>query len=107
MLAELAHEVGIPAGVLNVIHGTGAEAGSALVSHPSIDKITFTGRHQTGVQMLEAAKIGMKGVMLELGGKTPSLVFPDAPIDHVVNGVITGFSTTRASLCGGFSPAGP
>ena len=99
MLAELAHEVGIPPGVLNVIHGTGAEAGTALVKHPLVDKITFTGRHQTGVQMLEAAKVGMKGVMLELGGKTPSLVFPDAPLDHVVNGVITGIFYNLGQVC--------
>jgi aldehyde dehydrogenase (NAD+) len=99
MLAQLAHEVGFPPGVLNVIHGPGAETGSALVRHPGIDKITFTGRHQTGVEMLEAAKIGMKGVMLELGGKTPSIVFPDAPLDHVINGVITGIFYNLGQVC--------
>lgn len=99
MLARLAQEVGFPPGVINVIHGTGAEAGSALVSHPGVDKITFTGRHQTGAQMLEAAKTGMKGVMLELGGKTPSIVFPDAPIDNVVNGVITGIFYNLGQVC--------
>ncbi|MBC8115285.1 MAG: aldehyde dehydrogenase [Candidatus Saccharimonas sp.] len=99
MLAELAHEIGFPPGVLNVVHGTGAETGAALVRHPGIDKITFTGRHQTGVQMLEAAKVGMKGVLLELGGKTPSLVFPDAPLDHVVNGVITGIFYNLGQVC--------
>ena len=99
MLAELAHEVGFPPGVVNVVHGTGAETGTALVRHPGIDKITFTGRHQTGAQMLEAAKIGMKGVMLELGGKTPSVVFPDAPLEHVVNGVITGIFYNLGQVC--------
>ena len=99
MLAELAAEVGFPPGVINVIHGTGAETGSPLVSHPGVDKITFTGRHQTGAQMLEAAKVGMKGVMLELGGKTPSIVFPDAPIEHVVNGVITGIFYNLGQVC--------
>jgi acyl-CoA reductase-like NAD-dependent aldehyde dehydrogenase len=99
MLAELAHEVGFPPGVLNVIHGTGVETGTPLVQHPGVDKITFTGRHQTGIQMLEAAKIGMKGVMLELGGKTPSLVFPDAPIESVVNGVITGIFFNLGQVC--------
>jgi len=99
MLAELAHEVGFPPGVLNVVHGTGAETGAALVRHPGIDKITFTGRHQTGVQMLEAAKVGMKSVMLELGGKTPSVVFPDAPLEHVVNGVITGIFFNLGQVC--------
>lgn len=99
MLAELVDEVGFPKGVVNVIHGTGSETGAALVRHPGIDKITFTGRHQTGAQMLDAARIGMKGVMLELGGKTPSIVFPDAPLDHVVNGVVTGIFFNLGQVC--------
>lgn len=99
MLAQVAHEIGFPPGVLNVIHGTGTETGAALVRHRGVDKITFTGRHQTGVQMLEAAKIGMKGVMLELGGKSPSIVFPDAPIENVVNGVITGIFYNLGQVC--------
>jgi len=99
MLAKLALEVGFPPGVINVIHGTGAEAGTALVEHKGIDKITFTGRYQTGVQMLQAAKIGMKGLLLELGGKSPSIVFPDAPIDQVVNGVVTGIFYNLGQVC--------
>lgn len=98
MLAELAHDIGFPPGVINVIHGTGGETGTAAVRHPGIDKITFTGRHQTGMQMLEAAKIGMKGVLLELGGKTASLVFPDAR-ENVVNGVITGIFYNLGQVC--------
>ena len=99
MLAKLALEVGFPAGVINVIHGTGAETGTALVEHRGVDKITFTGRHQTGAQMLQAAKIGMKGVLLELGGKTPSIVFPDAHLENVVNGVITGIFFNLGQVC--------
>lgn len=99
MLAKLAEEVGFPPGVINVIHGTGAEAGTALVKHPGINKIAFTGRHETGAQLMEAAKEGMKGVLLELGGKTPSVVFPDAPLDHVVNGVITGIFCHLGQIC--------
>jgi aldehyde dehydrogenase (NAD+) len=99
MLAQLAQEVGLPAGVLNVLPGTGADTGAALVRHPGVDKITFTGRHQTGVQMLQAAQIGMKGVMLELGGKSPSIVFPDAPLDLVVNGVLTGIFYNLGQVC--------
>ncbi len=99
MLAKLAEEVGFPPGVINVIHGTGAEAGTALVKHPGINKIAFTGRHETGAQLMEAAKDGMKGVLLELGGKTPSVVFPDAPLDHVVNGVITGIFCHLGQIC--------
>lgn len=99
MLAKLAEEVGFPPGVINVIHGTGAEAGTALVKHPGINKIAFTGRFETGAQLMEAAKDGMKGVLLELGGKTPSVVFPDAPMDHVVNGVITGIFCHLGQIC--------
>lgn len=99
MLAQLADEVGIPKGVINVVHGPGAETGRALIEHPDVNKITFTGRHQTGLQILEAAKVGMKGVMLELGGKTPSIVFPDAPPDNVVNGVITGIFYNLGQVC--------
>ncbi len=99
MLAKLSLEVGFPQGVINVIHGTGAEAGAALVEHRGVDKITFTGRHQTGAQMLQAAKNGMKGVLLELGGKTPSIVLPDAPLENVVNGVITGIFFNLGQVC--------
>lgn len=99
MLAKLTQDVGFPPGVINVIHGTGADAGNALIRHPGVDKIAFTGRHQTGAQMLDAAKVGMKGVLMELGGKTPSLVFPDASLDHVVNGVITGIFVNLGQVC--------
>lgn len=99
MLAGLAHDIGFPPGVINVLHGTGPETGAALVQHHGIDKITFTGRHQTGIEMLEAAKVGMKGVMLELGGKTPSVVFPDAPLEQVVNGVVTGIFYNLGQVC--------
>lgn len=99
MLAQIAHDVGFPPGVVNVIHGTGGDAGSALVRHPGVDKIAFTGRHQTGAQMLDAAKQGIKGVLMELGGKTPSVVFPDANLENVVNGVITGIFANLGQIC--------
>lgn len=99
LLAEIAAEVDLPPGVLNVIPGLGPDAGRALVEHPGIDKITFTGRHKTGESMLDAAKQGIKGIMLELGGKTPSIVFPDAPMDHVINGVITGIFLNLGQVC--------
>ncbi len=99
MLAELADQVGFPPGVINVINGLGSGAGQALVEHPGVDKISFTGRHTTGQMIMEAAKRDMKGVVLELGGKTPSLVFPDAPLDHVVNGIITGIFLNLGQVC--------
>lgn len=99
MFAEICEEVGLPRGVVNVINGTGAVAGQALIEHRGVDKITFTGRHTTGAQILEAAKKGMKGVMLELGGKSPSIVFPDAPLENVVNGIITGIFFNLGQVC--------
>jgi len=66
---------------------------------PGVDKISFTGRLETGRRIMDAAKIGMKGVMLELGGKTPNVVFPDAPIEHVVNGVLTGIFFNLGQVC--------
>lgn len=99
MLAEIAEEVGMPPGVLNVVNALGGTGGRALVEHPGVDKITFTGRHETGRAMLDAAKVGIKGIMLELGGKTPNIVFPDAPLDHVVNGVLTGIFFNLGQVC--------
>ncbi len=99
MLGQIADEIGLPPGVLNIIHGLGPQAGKALVEHPGVDKISFTGRLETGRQILDAAKIGMKGVMLELGGKTPQIVFPDAPLDHAVNGTLTGIFFNLGQVC--------
>lgn len=99
MLGEIADEVGLPPGVLNIIHGLGSQAGRALVEHPGVDKISFTGRLETGRAILDAAKIGMKGVMLELGGKTPQIVFPDAPIESAVNGTLTGIFFNLGQVC--------
>lgn len=99
MIARMAEEVGFPPGVLNVVNGTGPEVGHALVAHSGVDKISFTGRLETGRAILDAAKQGIKGVTLELGGKTPSIVFPDAPLDHVVNGAITGIFCHLGQVC--------
>ncbi len=99
MLAEIAQEVGLPPGVLNVVNGIGPEAGHALVVHPGIDKISFTGRVATGREIMTGAAAGIKGVTLELGGKTPSLVFPDAPLEHAVNGVLQGIFWHLGQVC--------
>jgi len=99
MLGEIADEVGLPPGVLNIVNGLGGDAGKALVEHPGVDKITFTGRVETGKHMIEAAKHGMKGVVLELGGKTPNLIFPDAPLDNAVNGIVTGIFFNLGQVC--------
>jgi len=99
MLAEIAHEVGLPPGVLNVINGYGAEAGSALVAHPGVDKVSFTGRLQTGRQIMKSAADTIKGVTLELGGKTPNIIFEDAPVDRVVNDVLTNIFINMGQVC--------
>src|SRR6201996_2773400 len=84
-LAELAIEAGIPPGIFNVVQGDGRVTGDALVRHPKIAKVTFTGSSQTGAAIMAAcAESGTKPVTLELGGKSPQIVFADAPrIDEV------------------------
>ncbi len=99
MLAEMAEEAGFPPGVFNVVNGLGSEIGDALTSHPGVDKVSFTGRLETGRRILANAIDSIKGVTLELGGKTPAIVFPDAPLDHVVNGAITGIFACMGQVC--------
>jgi acyl-CoA reductase-like NAD-dependent aldehyde dehydrogenase len=81
LLARLCVEAGIPAGVFNVVHGIGEVAGAALVAHPGVDAINFTGSVETGRRIQAAAAAGLKRVSLELGGKSPQLVFADADIE--------------------------
>jgi acyl-CoA reductase-like NAD-dependent aldehyde dehydrogenase len=81
-LAELATEVGIPPGVFNVVPGEGPTTGAALVGHPDVDKVAFTGSTQTGGEILRLCSDPIKRVSLELGGKSPNLVFADADLDQ-------------------------
>ena len=83
-LAELIEQVGLPPGVLNVVPGYGATAGAAIAAHPDIDKVAFTGSTAVGRQILQASTVNMKKVSLELGGKSPNIVFPDADIDRAL-----------------------
>jgi aldehyde dehydrogenase (NAD+) len=80
-LARLAHEAGLPAGGFNVVTGFGHEAGAALVRHPLVSHITFSGSVATGSAIMKAAAESIKPVSLELGGKSPNIVFPDADLD--------------------------
>lgn len=86
-LARLCDEAGFPAGVVNLINGTGAEVGAALAGHPGIDKIAFTGSTATGRRIVEGALGNLKKVTLELGGKSPVVVMPDADLALAVPGV--------------------
>jgi aldehyde dehydrogenase (NAD+) len=91
-MAELALEAGIPKGVLNVVTGYGREAGAALSAHPLVDYVTFTGSPPTGTAIQQAAAINNRGVTMELGGKSPQIVFADADVEAalpvLVNAVI-------------------
>lgn len=93
-MARIAAEI-LPAGVLNVIVGYGQEAGEALITHPDVDKLTFTGSTAVGARVMEAAANRILPVSLELGGKNPQIVFPDADEDWVVDGVISAMRFTR------------
>ena len=90
LLGEMAFEAGLPAGALNVIPGLGATAGSALAGHPGVDKISFTGSVPTAQKIMAAAALGPRGLSLELGGKSPLVVFPDADVQGAVDWIITG-----------------
>ncbi|MFZ9563424.1 MAG: aldehyde dehydrogenase family protein, partial [Burkholderiales bacterium] len=85
---KLIEAAGFPPGVVNVVTGFGAEVGTPLVEHPKVAKVAFTGSDATGQRIYEAAAKGLKRVSMELGGKSPNIVFDDAQIDNAVKGVI-------------------
>jgi acyl-CoA reductase-like NAD-dependent aldehyde dehydrogenase len=97
-LAELALEAGLPEGALNVVLGEAA-AGSALVAHPQVDKVTFTGSTSVGKQVASGATGNLKRVSLELGGKAPNIIFGDAPLDEAVAGALFGVFWTQGEIC--------
>jgi phenylacetaldehyde dehydrogenase len=98
-LADLVEEVGFPAGVVNVVTGDGPGAGAPLAAHPGVDKITFTGETGTGQKILEASKANLKRVSLELGGKSPNLVFADADLDAAVEGTYGAVYFNQGQCC--------
>ena len=98
-LARLLHRAGLPAGVFNVVTGFGQEVGAPLVEHPSVAKVSFTGSDVTGRAIGAAAGHGIKHVALELGGKSPNIVFDDADLDAAVNGVVSGIFAATGQTC--------
>ena len=98
-LGALALEAGIPAGVLNVIPGPGSEVGEALASHPGVDKVAFTGETETGRRIAALASDGLKRVSLELGGKSPNIVFADADLDAAVVGSLWAIYYSAGQSC--------
>ncbi len=98
-LAELAAEAGFPPGILNVVPGFGETAGAALVAHPGVDSIAFTGSTEVGKIVMKAAADTVKKVSLELGGKSPNVVFADADLKAAVRGASTGIYYGKGEVC--------
>lgn len=98
-LAELSLEAGIPAGVINIVHGYGAKAGEAITSHPSVRAISFTGGTATGAKVVAAAGPLFKKVSLELGGKNPNVVFADADLDQAIPTSIQSSFANQGEIC--------
>ena len=98
-LGELAVKAGLPKGVVNVVTGSGAEIGNSLASDRQIDGIIFTGSYETGRQVMEAAARNVTHVLMELGGKNPHIVFPDADIPKAVKAVKDGIFTNAGQMC--------
>jgi acyl-CoA reductase-like NAD-dependent aldehyde dehydrogenase len=98
-LAKIAADAGLPDGVLNVLTGEGRDLGQALVEHPGVDKIVFTGSTATGRRVAATAAQTIKRVTLELGGKSPSLIFDDADLEQAVNGALYGIFYNAGQCC--------
>ncbi|WP_179295493.1 aldehyde dehydrogenase family protein [Bacillus sp. FJAT-45350] len=98
-MVKIFQEVGIPNGVINVVPGYGKTAGDALASHPDVDKVAFTGSTNTGRLIMQSASKNLKPVSLELGGKSPNIVFDDADIDNAVNGSMFGIYFAQGQVC--------
>jgi len=98
-LARLAGECGLPAGVLNVVTGTGPEAGAAMVAHGGVRKVAFTGSLRAGREVAHLAADRILPLTLELGGKSPNLVFADADLEQAVPGALRAFVTNAGQVC--------
>ncbi|CAD5372762.1 betaine aldehyde dehydrogenase, NAD-dependent [Rubrivivax sp. A210] len=98
-LAERFHEAGFPPGVFNVLPSSSRETSAALVKHPGVDKVAFTGSTATGIAVAQSAVSHLARITLELGGKSPQLVFEDADVDAAVNGVLAGIFGGTGQVC--------
>jgi acyl-CoA reductase-like NAD-dependent aldehyde dehydrogenase len=99
LFGDLLREAGLPAGAFNVVTGPGATIGAAMAEHPGIEKISFTGETETGKTILRAAAGTMKRVSMELGGKSPNIVFADADLDSAARGAINAIFYGKGELC--------
>src|SRR5690606_25083651 len=99
-LGELLLEAGVPAGVVNIVTGYGAEAGAALANHPDVDKLSFTGSTVVGKAIVQASTGNLKRVSLELGGKSPVIVFADADLKQAITGIAQFVFGNTGQNCG-------
>ncbi|MFZ1994810.1 MAG: aldehyde dehydrogenase family protein [Solirubrobacteraceae bacterium] len=99
LMAKLAHEAGIPAGVINVVTGYGAEAGGALSHHPGIRRMSFTGSPETGTRIMAACAENLVPVHLELGGKSPQVVLRDAPLEKAIPTIVRSITLNTGQIC--------
>jgi betaine-aldehyde dehydrogenase len=99
LLGELCTEAGLPHGALNVVTGLGPDAGAPLSAHTGVDKLSFTGSQVTGSRIMAAAAAGPRAVSMELGGKSPLIVFEDADINGAVDWIITGILWNSGQVC--------
>ncbi|KAL4863611.1 hypothetical protein BDV12DRAFT_177305 [Aspergillus spectabilis] len=99
ILAKLIKEAGFPPGVVNIVNGYGREAGAALVSHPLVDKVAFTGSTMTAREIMKLAAGTLKNITLETGGKSPLLVFPDADLEQAVKWSHFGIMSNQGQIC--------
>lgn len=97
--AKLVEQAGFPKGVFNVVTGYGHEAGEALVTHPDVAKIAFTGGSETGTKVYEKAASQLKKVSLELGGKSPNIIFADCHMENAVKGAVSGIFAATGQTC--------
>ncbi|MCF7982169.1 MAG: aldehyde dehydrogenase family protein [Pseudomonadales bacterium] len=98
-LAELMLEAGVPAGVINILLGSGSSIGQLLAEHPSVDKVSFTGSTEVGKRIIDAAKGNLKKVSLELGGKSPMIIYEDANLDEAIDGAARAIFSHAGQVC--------
>lgn len=98
-MAKIIHEAGIPAGVFNLLTGFGPDAGAPLTEHPLVDKVAFTGSVATGKKVMQGASLGIRTVSLELGGKSPFIIFDDVDIEKAVEWALFGIFWNKGEVC--------
>ncbi|MSR03515.1 MAG: aldehyde dehydrogenase [Gemmatimonadetes bacterium] len=99
LLAEVCQEVGLPPGVLNLVHGLGASAGAAIVAHPAVKTISFTGGTATGATIARSAAPVFKKLTLELGGKNPTIIFADTDLDQHLGSIVRSSFANQGEIC--------